>query len=296
MRQAAALGVGLLIGLLAGCASGSGVHSTSWLKRRQPFHGPTGPDVVRMEIALLECPVGDSYINLDLWKLADEQVVPLENKAALEDNGFRVGQVGGIIPDELQELLTSKRSNVNPRERQVMGGYRAELNLGPVLAQCSFILQEDGQPVTVSLDQARCRLTVVPRMTPDGKAQLHFTPEIEYGEQVPDFHPAEDGSGWVMQVQRPCQTYPALGWDVTLEPNQYLVVGARFDQPRSLGYACFVQADAAATVQRLLVIRTSRAGTPTEPDAGADTVCSRQAPPLALQVQTPWTTARGSQP
>src|SRR5262249_28263467 len=158
--------------LLAGCAAGSGVRSTSRFGKGQPFHGPIGPDVVRMEIALLECPVGDAFINGGLWEKADEQVGAVEQKAVLEENGFQVGQLRGIIPDEPQELLTPRRSNVNPSKREVLGGHPAKLNLGPVQARCSFEVAEDGQPVEVTLEQARCGLTVVAHLTADGKAHL----------------------------------------------------------------------------------------------------------------------------
>src|SRR5436305_7184312 len=92
----------LLLGLLAvpllGCAADGPVRSTSWLERLRPFHGPVGPDVVQMDVALLERPVGDPALNQGLWALADEQVIALEQKGVLEDNGFRVAQVGGITP------------------------------------------------------------------------------------------------------------------------------------------------------------------------------------------------------
>src|SRR5437870_10332225 len=112
MRPERALVWGLLAGLLAGCATGTPAPATSWLRRFQQLDIPTGPDVVNMEVVLLERPVGDSYLDHELWQTADEQVVPLERKAVLEENGFRVGQIGGQTPVGLQALLTSERSCV----------------------------------------------------------------------------------------------------------------------------------------------------------------------------------------
>jgi hypothetical protein len=297
MRQWAALGVGLLTWLLVGCTAGKAVHSAAWRKGQPGLPAPDVSGTVQMEIALLDCPVGDPFINNDLWALADEQVVAPEHKAALEDNGFRVAQLGGLLPDELQELLSSKRSNANPRSRQVLKGHPAALNLGTTVPECRFELIKDGEPGEMSLEQARCQLVVVPEITADGKACLHFTPQVEYGEQIPHFHPAEDGSGWIYEYDLPRKTFPALGWDVTLAPNQYLVVGARFDRRRSLGFASFVQTDGDNTVQRVLVIRVSRAGTP--PALGGDgesgeEVCAKG--PAALAIQAPPPTARGSRP
>src|SRR5262245_22923639 len=100
MRQQRALVFGLLLSWLVGCAVAEPARPTSWLSRRRPFQGPTGPDVVQMQVALLECPVGDRYLNDDLWALADEQQF-LSCKSLLEENGWRIGQIGGVTPAKL---------------------------------------------------------------------------------------------------------------------------------------------------------------------------------------------------
>jgi hypothetical protein len=89
-----------------------------------------------------------------------------------------------------------------------------------------------------------------------------------------------------------------LTWEVTLAAQEFVVVGTRFDQPGTLGHACFVDADVARPVQRLLVIRANRgsdatASTSAEP-AGAEAAAPGEAPPLALRAAR--TTVRGSGP
>src|SRR5262249_31000495 len=115
MRHGQARLLGLLTALLAGCATGKVPHAVTWLDHLRPFQGPTGPDVVSMQVALIERPVGDPYLNHELWAGADEQAIPLERKVVLEDNGLRVGQIGGIAPAKLLALLTSEKSCINPR-------------------------------------------------------------------------------------------------------------------------------------------------------------------------------------
>src|ERR1700691_3698612 len=107
MRHGTALLLGLLASALIGCASTEQTHKGNWLDKLLRPGGPTGPDVVQMDVALIERPLGDAYLNKDLWLAADEQVVSLDNKAILQDNGFRIGQVGGLTPAGLQALLTS---------------------------------------------------------------------------------------------------------------------------------------------------------------------------------------------
>src|SRR5262249_11161808 len=174
---------------------------SAWLTHRQaPPAPPTNQDKVLLDIALLECPVGDPLINDQgegLWSQADEQVVSPEQKTALEENGFRVGQISGIIPDELQMLLTSKRSNVNPRQRRISNDYPVRLLLGPPAPQIQFTVKQDGEPEQVSLDRAQCTFVVVAGFTPDGRIKLRFTPQVEHGDQIPNYHPDDNLAGWV---------------------------------------------------------------------------------------------------
>src|SRR5947199_266853 len=94
----------LLAGALAACVAGQPERSLSRLGPAG-LGGPAGADVVQIDVALVERPPGDRYVNGELWQLADEQGVTLERKAVLEENGFRVGQVGGLPPAGLQALL-----------------------------------------------------------------------------------------------------------------------------------------------------------------------------------------------
>ncbi len=300
MRTWAALGAGLLSWLLAGCVSGPGGPSAAWRKRPPPpVPRPVLANFVQMDIALLECPAGDPYINEELWTLTDEQIVGPEQKSVLEDNGFRVAQLGGIVPAELQDLLTSKRSNLNPRRRELASGGTAVITLGPVQPALRCTVVQDGQADPVTLERAQCKLVVVPTLTADGRTCLHFTPQVEHGDELPNFHPASDGSGWLLERDRPRQSFPALGWEVTLAPNQYVVVGARLDCRQSLGQAGFVQSDEGGNIQRLLVIRANRPGgghEAAEDDEDEQAVCASRSPPLALQALGTWSTARGSSP
>jgi hypothetical protein len=121
----------LLATLAAGCVGSSEVvRSTAWLQSFRPTTGPGGTDVIQMDVALLERPVGDRYINQDLWTVADEQVIALDRKAVLADDGLKVGQLGGIPPAGLQALLTSERTCAN-RAARARSGHSYELMLAP---------------------------------------------------------------------------------------------------------------------------------------------------------------------
>jgi hypothetical protein len=296
MHQGRALIWVLLAGLLVGCASGAPERSTSWLGRFRSFQLPAGPDVIQMEVVLLERPIGDPYINQEVWQLADEQIVPLERKALLGENGLRVGQLGGQMPVGLLSLLTSERSCVNPRRHYIHAGKPRLFALGPACALCQFQTQLEGETMPFTLDQAQCNLSVVPVLGDKGQVRLQFTPQIDYGETRFAAQPAEDNSGFILQPKRSTKSFPALSWEVSLAANQYLLVGARADRFDSLGYQCFVRHDETNQVQRLLVIRAWRAVPAGANEASSwsddeDSVPGR-APPLALQAA--WSAARGS--
>jgi hypothetical protein len=288
MRHWRALLPGLLALLPAGClpVRDGPVRTAADLLRA--FRPPApAADVVQIDVALLERPVGDAYVNKGLWAFADEQVVDLERRAVLEENGFRVGQVIGQPPTELRELLRSERSCVNPRRRLIAAGTPAALLLGPLQPECRFRLRREGGPAEVVLQQAQCSLVVVPTLTADGKTRLHFAPKVEHGEMLPRYAAAPDQSDWVMEIRRQSVSYPDLGWDVTVGGNEYLVIGAWPDQPGTLGHRSFIDGQGRSAVQRLLVLRTFRAGGGIDAEIAdlpaADPARAGRPPALALQ-------------
>ena len=298
MRQEQALVLGLLTGLLVGCANDRPASPTSWLDRWRPFRGSAAADVIEVRVALVERPPGDAFINQVLWTLADEQIVPLEQKLALEENGFRIGQLGGNTPAGLLTLLTSSRSNVNPRGFFVHANQPIPVVLGPMMPLCSFQIPHERDWAEVSVEKAQCALSLVPSLTSDGRTRLQFTPQVHHGEKKLVPRAAEDGSGFVLQEEWPTDSYASLAWEVTLAANQCLVVGARSDRPETLGYRCFLRRDEATPVQRLLVIHSCRLKPVSSFDVLAESrdgeTASSRTPPLALQAA--WTKARGSAP
>jgi hypothetical protein len=155
--------------------------------------------------------------------------------------------------------------------------------LGPTLAHVDFAVRENGKTTEIALDQAQFVLDVVPALAGDGKTRLRFTPKVEYGENVPDLRPADDGSDWTYQLSKQNKTFAGLAWDVTLAPNDFLVIGGNADQPQSLGSQAFIQDDGTGPVQRLLVIRTNRSASTDNPAALDDLARAGQIPPLAEQ-------------
>jgi hypothetical protein len=261
MRSLCALLTALLYIAVIGCTTVS-PRSKSMFGGLSPFRGPTGSDVVQLEWGLIERPVGDHYLNEDLWALANEQVIPLERKDELETNGLRIASIGGLLPAEFLELVRSERNNPSPQRKQVRSGHPTVLALGPIREKCSLAWQ----PGVYILEgfwpgflcNAQLGIAVTPSLADDNKVHLSFTPQIEHGELKMSIRPTADGSGWTNTPQRITDKYGALSWDVTLAANDYLVVGCWFKSANCFGKEAFVRVDEPRPVQRLLVIRAAR--------------------------------------
>jgi hypothetical protein len=292
-RGAAGAACGLLLALAGGCLGPQPAQQRGWLDRLKQLGGPQGADLVVMDVAVLERPAGDRYLNGALWSTIDEQSVDLERRALLEDNGLRVGQLGGMLPAGLQSLLTTDRGDADRHRVWKHSGTGKLVALGGVHPKMQFQLLADGKPTPVALENAQWQLQVVPTLLADGRVKLTITPQAEHGRR--GLLPQAGEDGFSLQGQRPTERYAALTWDVTLAAQEYVVVGTRFDQPGTLGHACFVDTDVARPVQRLLVIRANRGGDAAGPTpAGAEAAAPGEAPPLALRAAR--TTVRGSGP
>jgi hypothetical protein len=288
MRFWGTLGLGLLASLLGGCISEQPLRSTSWLQRMRANPGPSGPDVVQMEVDLIERPINDPYLNHGLWKLADEQRMDLDRKAALEENGFQVGQISGLLPPALLALLRSERSCANPRLIIFHAGDPKTLVLGPTLPSCPFQLVSNSQVEPVQLEQALCTLVVTATLAEDGRVHLRFTPQIKHGRSQVVFRSAPTGKDYMMDLDRATETYSDLSWEITAAPHEYVVVGGRMDKPESLGHQCFIRQGETRGVQRLLAIRAGRplsGGATPEPldESLATGSAFDKSPSLALQ-------------
>jgi hypothetical protein len=218
---------------------------------------PQGPDVVQLHVAIVERRLGDQFINQSLWPSTDEQAAGIERLALLENNGFRVGQVIGSLPGELQRMMENERYCANPKGFYLRAGSSTALALNK-LPSCAFQLKHDELEEEIREEQVKCELLVEPTLTPDGKTRLRFTPQVKYGEPTTTIEAAPDSSSWEIQVKEPSHRYPEVSWEVTLAPNEWLVIGTQMDQPQSLGYQSFVNQEGATPIQRLLVLRTNR--------------------------------------
>ncbi len=266
---------------VTGCVEPEHVEPSNWVKQFKSRATP--PDHALIEIALIERPRGDEYINQQIWQHADELIVDLDKRGALDDNGLRIGQLIGAPPDGLQQLITAPHG-CKGRRRVFPQNTTVPIDLETVPAPTAYEFVHGTERLEVTLDQAKFWLDVSARIAGDGQTILTFTPRVEHGAPVLPFHPAADRSEWELRVEKAAKKYPELSWEVTLGTNQYLVIGGRMDRERTIGQAAFTSGD----VQRLLVVRNCRGTQATESlETSTDDLHGDRTTPLALQATVP---------
>jgi hypothetical protein len=294
MRRGLAVLIALAAGALGGCFWGNKDRAAA-RSLGPPLAGVVGDDVVYLDVAVIERPLGDVFLNHELWKEADEEIihidnepaVSLERKMALEKNGFRVGQIGGLLPSKLHDLLTSERS-CQTRRIQLHAGHATVLPCGPPWPQCCYRLVHDDRPKTLAFDKAQCELEVVPSLAGAGHIRLLFTPRLRHGEMETAYVPIRDANRvfrWDRREQQAEEIYAWLSWTLTLVPNEYAVLGALVENGDTLGEQFFLTREEDHPIlQRLLVLRATHVPTPVREDLG-------RCPPIALRANL--MTARG---
>ena len=280
MRLVGAL-MPMLLWSLSGCAWLETAEPSSFMKRfrEQPF----APDHTLLEVAIIERPIGDAYLNKGIWEHTAELFGNLERQAVLDDNGLRVGQLVGTPPMELQQLLVCKSCCLDLRARIFPAGQSRPIFLTSVLPQSTYVLVQGQQRTEIALDQARYALEMHAEFCGEG-TKLTFTPKVEHGEMQLPFRPAPERGRWEYRLEKAAKSHPELNWEVTLGQNQYLVIGARLDHERSFGQTAFTH-PAEEGLQRLVVIRNCRSVSATEAHQNSveELLRADQTPPLALQ-------------
>jgi hypothetical protein len=276
----------IVLWCLSGCAWPDSVKSTSLMQRLRDRS--IAPDRTVIQIAAIYRPLGDSYINGRLWESANELFIDLERHAALEENGFRIGQLVGAPPIDLQQLMLDPGACAAYfRSFTVSEPVCLYLNETPV-PRTSFETMLGKTKAKVELTQACYGLKVAAEFASDGRTKLTFTPKVEHGETVLPFRAAPETGKWLKKTERAAKEYPELSWTVTLEQNQCVLIGGRPECLDTLGLNTFAH-PANAGVQQLLVIRNCRSSLATEIQQNDVEALLRdeKTPPLALQASMP---------
>ena len=277
----------VLVALAAGCLGCGGLDSIPSYRRAQtavaPPREPEPQRYVALDVAVIECPYGDPFLDEELWQRGDEHI-DFDVQPILEENGLRVCRIGGLLPARLQALLTSPRSCSRPRR------LRADLDKPtPVLVNARHphlaIQYRDGDKARdIQLDQAQCLFEIIPGQGEDDGLKLRFRSRLRYGKALIETKVANDPGRelhWTMEHTEPTEELPALTWEMPIRPDEFLVLGTRLDRPGTFGHACFICPEKSKRTQTVLVLKASSVYGAESRDSAGESL--EQAPPLAAQ-------------
>lgn len=256
---------------------------------------PIRPNVVRsmapalpadsliVDSILLERPLGDAFLDREIWTAASPVSTP-EIRSLLEENGLRVGILSGILPAKFQEILETKADVVAPPNMMTFNNRKEAVipTAGP-FEECKFDLLADlaGKPETISLKQARCGILVRPQVMEEGRVKVWCEPRIQHGDSVLRYRPSEDGTQFTKFEEIPTEKYPALGFEVILKADECLIIGSISEQQGTVGTTLFDVEANGNPRQRLVVIRSRQVNVSATADLPTITPPGRR--PIATQ-------------
>lgn len=265
------------VALACGCF-GPVPRTAGWLDQVRGRGGPLPTDGLYLQTVLIDQPAGDAYLNREIWTAASK---PLTHPHAilLAQNGLRVGIVTGPLPGEFDRLLSTEATVINPMLRTVQPGKPKVVPLNGPLERAQYQVIHDlaADPTNIDVMAAECGLAVTATQEGTARLRLHCEFQVQHGDRQAWLKPTADGSSFARQDHKSQESYPTLAFDVTLSPNDYLIVGTSETPAEKLGQACFIHAAEGRVRQRLLVIRAGHGNRPAEP--GRPTAAAAAAQP-----------------
>ncbi|MCA9229043.1 MAG: hypothetical protein KDA57_00210 [Planctomycetales bacterium] len=231
----------------------------------------TAPDSVTLEIFQLRVPATDTELTDQLWQAADEQHLSVESRRGLIGNGFRVGVLGGALPDVLARRLnlqsempaaTDERvitdQSADPRAvRRVVQLNRHEsatIQVTDLQDQRHVLISGQGGLKGRSFQQVQAVYSMRAEPMPGQRVALSLIPELHHGEMRNRYTGSEQGI-FLITPSREQETYEQFELAAELSAGELLVVSCLPDSPGSLGHAFHAIDRAGATEHKLLLVR-----------------------------------------
>ncbi|MGL4424494.1 MAG: hypothetical protein ACRCZF_27820 [Gemmataceae bacterium] len=221
-----------------------------------------------LQSILLDQPAGDPYLTHELWGGLQSRISP-ELTALLAENGLRIGVISGNPPAEFLKRLTSESNTIQPTQSATnLGTAKLVPVNGPLpRLQLSLWGEIGGEEKRLEILQAECALKVTATRPEAGceSLQLQLEPILQHGTKQTWLRPSADNTGFSWLDGKSTEQFEKLAASVTLAPNQYLVIGPTAEPIGKLGGAYFIHQAEGRSRMRVLVLRTWRPGTATEP-------------------------------
>jgi hypothetical protein len=231
------------------------------------------PDAFTLRTTLVEAAAGDATLNRDLWATAGR---PLrhEHSTLLGLNGLRVGTFSGGLPSEFDRLARGTSGTLDATDRSFTPGVPKVVPVNGPLGHLKYRERTDltADPAEWDLTEAECGFAITVAPADHGEVKLTVEPRIQHGDKQMVLKPTSDGTAFAREDRKPRKGYPALAFDVTLGPKDFLVLGASTDPADTLGGGFFVATAGDRVRQRALVIQAFRKpdAAPSGPNPGVE--------------------------
>ncbi|HEY2840472.1 MAG TPA: hypothetical protein VGJ26_15050 [Pirellulales bacterium] len=244
------------------------------------------PECVQIEKYSVRYAYADPGLNDQMWSEIDEQFLPVEVRARLAANGFRVGVLGANFPPALMQVLRDNPAQASLESGEESGPAIDPLAAKPVnflneakvrrgllqtraghtsrilslgekarISQLAVLVHGDSGRVTGrAYEKVLGLFSLVSQPERDGRVRIELEPELEYGEPQQRY---TAGDGMFRFEYRPeTRVFNELKIIAELLPGQTLVIAGRADMPGSLGNHFFTERAAGQpTEQKLLLLR-----------------------------------------
>jgi hypothetical protein len=223
-------------------------------------HIPTsGEPLAAVASRLVEQPAGSDYLNRGLW-LEPRNPLNHELTTLLAVNGLRVGVVSGPS-SEFQRFANSEANVLNPSMQTGALGRPRVIPVNGPIEMCHVAHTKDLTAEGEAKDWpgAECGICVTPTAAPGGKVKLTVEFQLQHGERQVFLQPSSDGSAFARHDHRPTETFPTLRFEVILNRDETLILGATEEPAEKLGQAFFVANAGEQLRQRIVLIQAGLA-------------------------------------
>ena len=229
---------------------------------------------IRLDVAMVQLPLVEKDILESIWGLADNNVMSLEKKAVLEQNGFRITSFGKTPPPELLRLLGTEKYSPNPRRFHVKIGGEKLIPIAGVLDSLDTTFSENDKLEDINLLAAQPFIKISPVTVSENSYQLLLQPLIKSGKEklLPKAVKTVSGSlEWEMHSFKSERIFDELACELKIEAGDFLVIGPTEtpkDDLKLLGSNFFYMRVGQNITPRVLVLRCSKKNTPLRESIG----------------------------
>jgi len=270
VREAARAGFALAaLSWLCGCQSFEPPTQASLDELLQPVQ--TARDSVALEVFQLRVAADDDELTEDLWRNVDEQRLDVELRRQLIGNGFRLGILGGTLPDVLAQRLNlqshapevstirqvdnqAAQPRVTRRVLQLGPQESATLQASKLRDDLHVLLNKTGHLKGRSFQQIQAVYTLEAERAAGQRVALRLTPELQHGE-LRNRYTGGDSGIFLFTPSRDREVYDWLTVHADLAPGELLLLSCLPSASGSLGHAFHVPGDDGPNEHKLILVR-----------------------------------------